>query len=241
MTRAFSGKVPARVARTLGLGVQSTPGGFPSENAAKKATVSRRVLIAGGSALVVAGCSDIVGPLPAPKLYTLTPLLPGQLTGAKVAWALVVQLPAASAGLDSERIAITRPPSGLDYYADSAWADRLPVLAEAALVEAFEGSGRIAAVARDSDGARADYFLTTDLRDFACRFDAGEGAPLAVVRLGVRVVDARSRKIAGTAVFAKEVRAAANSVPAGVAALTEAYGAVLAELVPWVLDRGMPQ
>jgi hypothetical protein len=36
------------------------------------------------------------------------------------------------------------------------------------------------------------------------------------------------------------VRATANSVPAGVAALSEAYGGVLAELVPWVLNRGMP-
>jgi hypothetical protein len=30
---ALSGKVPARVARNLGVGVQSTPGGFPSESA----------------------------------------------------------------------------------------------------------------------------------------------------------------------------------------------------------------
>jgi cholesterol transport system auxiliary component len=203
-------------------------------------SLTRRVLFAGASALVVAGCADVVGPPSSPKLYMLNPLLSGPLAGSKVGWALSIQMPEASAGFDSDRIALTRPPSGLDYYADAAWADRLPVLVETACLEAFERSGRIAAVARDSDGARADYFLNTDVRDFACRYDAGEGAPLAVVRLGVRVVDARTRKINGTAVFAKEVRAAANSVPAGVAALTEAYGAVLADLVPWVLGRGMP-
>jgi cholesterol transport system auxiliary component len=202
--------------------------------------VSRRVLFAGASALVVAGCADVVGPPPAPKLFTLTPPLVGAAPGPKVAWTLVIQLPEASAGLDSERIAITRPPAGLDFFADAAWADRLPRLVEAGMVEAFEGSARIASVARDSDGARADYFLITDVREFACRYDAGDGAPLAVVKIGARVVDAKSRKIAGTAVFAKEVRASANSVPAGVAALASAYGAVLAELVPWVLDRGLP-
>lgn len=203
-------------------------------------TLTRRVLFAGASGLILVGCADVVGPPAAPKLYTLNPPLPGPLGGAKVAWALSIQMPDASAGLNSERIAITRPPSGLDYYADAAWADHLPALAAASLLEAFERSARIAAVARDSDGARADYVLSTDLRDFSCRYDAGEGAPLAMVRMGARVVDARSRKIAGAAAFAKDVRATANSVPAGVAALSEAYGGVLAELVPWVLNRGMP-
>ena len=201
---------------------------------------SRRVLFAGASGLILAGCSDLVGPLAAPKLYVLTPPLPGPLPGPKVEWALSIAMPEATAGLDAERIMISRPPSGLDYYADAAWADRLPVLAQAALVEAFESSGRIAAVARDSDGARADYILATDLREFAARYDAGEGAPLAAVRLGVRVVDARNRKISGTAVFGKEVRAAANSVAAAVEALTAAYGEVLAEVMPWVLDRSAP-
>lgn len=202
--------------------------------------ISRRVVFAGASGLVLAGCADVVGPPPAPKLYVLTPPLPGPLPGPKVPWALSIEIPAASAGLDSDRIALKRPPSGLDYYADAAWADHLPALAAMALVEAFEGSTRIAAVARESDGARADYVLNSDLREFSCRYDAGEGAPLAVVRLGVRLVDSRSRKIAGTAVFAKDVRASANSVPAAVAALTAAFGAVLAELVPWVLDHPVP-
>jgi len=202
--------------------------------------LNRRLLFAGASGLFLAGCADIVGPPPAPKLYVLEPVLPGPLPGPKVKWALSVEPPSARAGLDSERIAVMRPPSGLDYFADAAWADRLPLLAEAALIEAFEGSGRIGAVARDSDGALADYVLVTDLRDFGARYDAGEGAPLAVVRLSARIVYARTRAIAGSTIITKEVRASANSVVAGVAALTAAYGAVLGEVVPWVLDRSAP-
>jgi len=202
--------------------------------------LNRRVLFAGASGLFLAGCADVVGPPPSPKLYVLRPDSPSPLPGPKVAWALSVESPSASAGLHGERIAITRPPSGLDYYADSAWADRLPDLAQSALVEAFERSGRIGALARDSDGAKADYLLVTDLRDFAARYDAGDGAPLAVVSLGARLVNARTRAIAGSTVIRKEVRASANSVVASVAALTEAYGAVLADLVPWVLDHPAP-
>lgn len=202
--------------------------------------LSRRVLFAGASALLAAGCADVVGPGPAPKLYTLNPPLTGPLAGAKAGWALALQSPSATAGLDTTRIAITRPPASLDYFADAAWADRLPVLVDAALLEAFERSGRIAAVARDGDGTRYDAMIATELRDFECRYDAGDGAPLAVVKIAARLVGARNRAIVSTAVFSKEVRASANAIPAAVAALTEAYGAVLSELVPWALAQKLP-
>jgi cholesterol transport system auxiliary component len=202
--------------------------------------INRRWLFAGAAGFVVAGCSGIVGPPPAGKLYVLAPRLPDALPGPKVDWALSVQAPTATAGLDSDRIAILRPPASLDYYANSAWADRLPSLMQSAVLHAFEASGRIAAVARDSDGAQSDYTLNMDLRDFEARYDQGEGAPLAVVRLGVRLVEARSRRIAGYTSVAKEVRASANTIEAAVEALTAALAGALAELVPWVLDHPKP-
>lgn len=199
-------------------------------------TLHRRALFAAASGLVVAGCADIVGPPPAPKLYVLAPNF-ATVPGAAVTWALSVQTPDSTAGLDSERIVISRPPAGLDFYANAAWSDRVPALVQTALVEAFERSGRIASVARDSSGTRTDLILNTDLRDFEARYDAGEGAPLGVVRLGIRLIEARSRRIVGTTEIAKEVRANANTVDAGVAALTAAFSAVTAELVPWVLQH----
>lgn len=200
-------------------------------------SINRRLLFAGSAALVLAGCTDVVGPPPAGKLYVLAPQLPGGLAGPKVNWALAIQTPVAGAGLDSDRIAILRPPAGLDYYADSAWADALPQMVQQALLEAFETSGRIAAVSRDSDAAQADLVLAVDVRDFEVRYDQGEGAPLAVVRLGVRLIEAHSRKIAAYTDLAHEVRASANSVEAAVDAMRGAFTAVLADLVPWVLNR----
>lgn len=207
-------------------------------------TLHRRALIAAASGLVVAGCADIVGPPPSPKLYVLDPKFTavpnGATSGAPVPWALSVQTPDSTAGLDSERIVIARPPAGLDFYANTAWADRVPVLVQTALVEAFEHSGRIASVARDNAGTRADLILNTDLRSFEARFDSGEGAPLGVVRLGVRLIAAHSRRIVGTTEITKEVRASANTVDAGVAAITAAFSSALAELVPWVLEHQAP-
>lgn len=202
--------------------------------------IDRRLLFAGAAGLVLAGCSDIVGPPPAGKLFVLKPRLPGAVAGAKNNWALSIQMPSASAGLDSDRIAILRPPASLDYYAASAWADPLPQLVQSGLLEAFEASGRLAAVSRDADAAQADFLLSTDLRDFEARYDAGEGAPLAVVRLGVRLVSTHTRRIAGYTELSKEVRASANSVDAAVEAMSAALSGVLADLLPWVLDRSAP-
>ena len=203
-------------------------------------TIHRRALLAGASGLFLAGCADLVGPPPAPKLYVLAPKFAPQ-AGASVPFALAVQRPDPSGGLDSERIAIVRPPSGLDFYANAAWSGSVPVLIQDALVEAFEASGRIASVARESDGTRSDVLLNSDLRDFEARYDQGEGAPLAVVRLLIRLVDSRGRRVLASAAFVKEVRASANSVDAAVAALTEAFAGVVAELVPWVLQQNPPR
>ncbi len=203
-------------------------------------SINRRLLFTGTAGLVLAGCSDIISAPPSPKLYVLKPKLPAKLQGPAVKWALSIQLPAAGGGLDSERIAILRPPASLDYYAGSAWADPLPQLVQQDLLEAFEASGRIASVSRDSDANLVDLILGIDLRDFEARYDQGEGAPLAVVRLGARVIQARSRKIAGYTEFAKEVRASANSIDAGVEALSDAFSGVLTDLVPWVLSQSVP-
>ncbi len=200
----------------------------------------RGLFVSAAAAFAAAGCADIVGPPPSPKLYVLEPHLPHDLAGPKVDWALSIQEPNATAGLDSRRIAIIRPPASLDYYADAAWADQLPDLAQASLVQSFEACGRIAAVSRDSEGAQADYLLSVDLRDFEARYDRGEAAPLAVVRLGVRLVETRTRRISGYVELEKEVRASANAIEAAVEALGTAFSGVLFQLVPWVLNRPNP-
>ncbi|MDE2183287.1 MAG: membrane integrity-associated transporter subunit PqiC [Alphaproteobacteria bacterium] len=196
--------------------------------------LSRRTVAAGIPGLVLAACSDIIGPPPAPKLYILRPALPPP-GGPKVPWALAVAMPSATAGLDSSRIAITRPPNGMDYYADAAWPDRATALVQTALVDAFEATGRIAAVSRETDAVHADYVLIADLQDFEARYDQPEGSPTAVVRLDVRLVNTAGRNIMGHVLVTREVQATANSVPAAVEALDSALSGVLAETVQWTL------
>jgi cholesterol transport system auxiliary component len=203
-------------------------------------SLNRRLVLAGASAIVLASCSDILGPPDAPKLFVLKSGTAAAATGPKVSWALSIQLPDASAALDTQRIAIMRPPASLDYYADAAWSDHLPALVQTALLEAFESSGCIAAVARDSDAARADYILVADLRDFEARYDQPDGAPTAVVHIGAKMVSALKRDIAARFDAAEEVPATQNSVDAAVAALDEALSRAVAKVVTWALSLPAP-
>ena len=108
------------------------------------------------------------------------------------------------------------------------------------LLQAFEESGRIEAVAPDTDGVRADHILSTDLRDFEARYDQPDGVPVAVVRIGARLVGAVKRNIAGHFDAAEEVPASQNSVEAAVAALDEALARALAKIVAWALETPSP-
>lgn len=203
-------------------------------------SLSRRAVLAGASALTLAGCSDLIGPPEAPKLYVLKPAMAPIAPGPKVTWALSIPIPDASASLDTRRIAILRPPASLDYYANAAWSDGLPTLIQTALLETFEKSERIDAVFRDSDAARMDYILQSDIGDFEARYDTPDGAPTAVVHIDVQLIDAVKRNIVAHLAVAEEMPAAANSVDAAVAAFDEALSRACAKIVGWTLSAAPP-
>jgi len=155
-----------------------------------------------------------------------------------VSWQLAIARPELSQTLDSERIALLRGAT-MDYYADAQWSDTVPRLVQSQLVQAFEESGRILAVARESAGVRADYTLTTEIRDFNAQYNDENSAPLIVVDMEAKILAPR-----GAVVAAQNIRqtaaAAANSVPAVVAAFDQALGAALAGIVAWTLSAAPP-
>jgi cholesterol transport system auxiliary component len=198
--------------------------------------LSRRALLASGSAaLLLAGCGSIIGPSNPPmKLYVLQPDLQPLTDAPTVSSQLAIAAPDAPESLDTERIALYRGET-MDYFADAQWTDSAPRVLQLLLTEAFERSGKIAAVAGTTEGLRADYTLETELRDFEAHYTSENGAPMIVVDIVARVLEAQHRDVAGTLNSHHEVPAAQNDVASIVAAFDKATSAALEEIATWTL------
>jgi cholesterol transport system auxiliary component len=198
--------------------------------------LSRRSMLGiAGGLIPLTGCSLLIGQ-PAPQLYRLTPRTAGAENGPKLRSQLVIDTPLAPQSLDTDRIALTLSPTRLDYYAGSAWTDRAPVLLQGLLVEAFENSGRLAAVARDSSALNPDYLLATELRDFEASYaGTGDQPPIVVVNLIATLVRMPSRHVIGSVLIAEQAAAAGRSLDSIVEAFDTAVGKVLTRIVGWTL------
>lgn len=198
--------------------------------------LGRRALLAAGAAsLLLAGCSNVIGPGDMPQIYKLVPAKQQAAAGPKAGAGLAIDFPDTPDALDTSRIVISRSPDTMDYYANSAWQDRLPSIVQRALLEGFEQSGRIDQVAFDTAGLRANYLLQTSLRDFEARYDTPDGAPTIVVRIEAKLVTNQDRIIVARMTSSQEVPATANSVDAAVDAFNRASGAAVGQIVDWAL------
>ena len=193
--------------------------------------ISRRhFMLAGGAAL--GGCGVIPKVNDPVPLYTLSAVSEFEQSLPKVDWQLVVGTPVASADLNTTRIALTRSPGVIEYFANGAWADYAPVLLQGKLIESFEASKAVS-VGRDAVGLRPDYVLHSDLRDFQAEY-AG-AVPTAHLRLSAKLVRMPDRRIVANILSEQKLPAAGNSLAEIVAAFDRAAAQAFEEVVVKVL------
>ena len=187
--------------------------------------------------LALAGCSGLFGGSAPAHLYRVTPksTYPVNLPHRPVQ--ILVDVPLAPAGLDSSRIALSRSAVSIDYFADSEWTDRAPLLVQTALVESFENSGTINAIDRESVGLRADFILKTEIRHFEAVYDSPNGPPDVWAAINVRLVNPSNRDIVAQSSFERRQQASANDVPNVIAAFDEALGGVMKDIVVWTVTN----
>jgi cholesterol transport system auxiliary component len=198
--------------------------------------IGRRWL-AGGAALALAGCASLFVAAPPGNLYRLASVgnFPTDLRHVRAP--LLIELPQAPAGIDTDRIALSKSPISLDYYADSVWTDPVPELLKNLLVISFENSEAITAFDRGSIGLRADFILQTEIRHFEAIYETAGGPPRIWVAIIARLVALPQRTIVAQMRFGQRVSAAANNVPAIVTAFNSATDAVLRQVVLWTLNN----
>jgi cholesterol transport system auxiliary component len=199
------------------------------------APTRRALLVSAAATFVLAGCGSLLSPSnPPSRIYVLEPPF-GRIQGAAVDWGLAVTATDVPNVFDTDRVALSRD-LAMDYFADTQWTDTNSRLLQSLLVEAYEKSGRITAVARDSGGVHGDYLLTSELRHFEAVYDNGDGAPEIHVEIEAKLLSLAHRDMIATHDAVQKVRASANNVPAVVAAFNQAAGAAISEIVGWSLD-----
>jgi phospholipid/cholesterol/gamma-HCH transport system substrate-binding protein len=148
---------------------------------------------------------------------------------------LAVLEPTATLALDTQRIIIAPAASDGD---NAQWSDTIPKLVQAKVVQSFENSNYLGAVAKPLEGFNSDYQLAIDLHSFqvsTVESSAGRSvaAPVARVEFAAKILGENGR-IVGSRTFEAAVPAPDAKVPAATAALDEAFGNAVTDLVAWV-------
>jgi cholesterol transport system auxiliary component len=188
----------------------------------------------------LAGCSGGVlggiigtGSNPTPTYDLTAPRTFGTLP-PRARGLLAVDQPTALQILDTEKVVISPSPGEVAYLSDAQWVDRLPKLMQARIVQSFENSNRIRAVAKTQDRVNADYVLVIDVRQFGM---TAHDTPQAVVELSVKIVYQRGGRIAAGTILTSRVAATGTNGQAATLALDQAFSDVLVQMVKWTSRR----
>ena len=188
------------------------------------------------AALMLTGCSDILPkPAPPPALYRLTAAgdFPSRTALAPIQ--LQIEVPNAEAALDTARIALSRSATTLDYFADAAWTDRLPLVLQAQLLASFQNAHRLVAIAGASSAARSDAVLIIELRHFEAQY-GGSGPPQWRIELNADLISANDRKVIATRLFTGSAAVPQNNMTAIVDGADQAWRGVATQIVNWAAD-----
>ncbi len=179
---------------------------------------------AGLLALALSACGGGTPPatfdLSAPTERVRTSRIPGNL---------LVTPPAAVQVLASDRILVRDGAGGVSYLPGAQWADQLPALVQARLIQAFENASRLGRVSRPGDRVKVDYQLNTELRAF--QVDAARGE--AVVEISAKAVSEATGRVAHARIFTARAPVGAIDAANATRALDTALGVVLLDMVRW--------
>jgi cholesterol transport system auxiliary component len=150
--------------------------------------------------------------------------------GSSAVGQIVVAEPGSVQPLESDRIIVKEANGAVSSIGGGQWADRLPRLIQSRLIQTFENSSGLRAVARPGGGVTPDFQLASELRAF--QIDAPTGQ--AVVEMSVKLVNDRSGRIATTRVFTGRVPVGTINAANAAQALDRALSIVLLDIVRYV-------
>src|ERR1700737_457973 len=191
----------------------------------------------GGLDGIVAGLERMTGggAPPTPKtVYDLRVPQAFALPKRTLKGQLAIPEPTAIAKFDTQRILFSTP--GKDYpgFADVQWADSMPNLLQAKLIQSFENYDIAHAPLRSMDGVDADYRLLIDLRGFQVTGNS-DPDPAVEIAFSARILS-KDGRIVASRLFQENRKLTSLDPPSAVAAFNDAFESIATELIAWTTE-----
>ncbi|MGB8398173.1 ABC-type transport auxiliary lipoprotein family protein [Bradyrhizobium sp.] len=182
---------------------------------------------------IVAGLERLTGGGTPPQKVTYDLHAPGNFGPPSkiIRGQLAIPEPTAVAMLETQRILFS-PPKDFPGFAEALWADSIPKLLQARLIEGFENYDLAHAPLRTMDIGQADFQLLIDVRRFRVVVDS---APVAEIGLSARIVD-RNGKVVTSRLFDESQKFDQVEPAAAVAAFDGAFGRIARAMIAWTVQ-----
>ncbi|MGQ0681123.1 ABC-type transport auxiliary lipoprotein family protein [Bradyrhizobium sp.] len=182
---------------------------------------------------IVAGLERMTGAsTPPPKtIYDLQAAAAPATPGKPLKGQLAIPEPSTVVMLDTQRILFS-PANDSPEFANAQWADTIPRLLQARLIQSFENYDIDHAPLRNADGAEVDYQLLIDIREFQV---AAGSQPTAKIALSARLLN-KEGKVVAAKLFSASQAVDKVDPSAVVAAFDAAFADLARQLIDWAVQ-----
>ena len=185
---------------------------------------------------LLGGLENLTGtgtPKAGPAIYDLVAASGAPAAEKTITAHLVVPDPNAIILFDSQKILIRAAGGTYSSLANAQWADNLPKLVQARIVQSFENAHQLGSVSRPLEQLNADYRLELGIRSFQIE---PEPSPKAVVEITARIVSDKGA-VADARIFNASAPAKSTDAADATAALNQAFGQVAQQIVAWTVEK----
>jgi phospholipid/cholesterol/gamma-HCH transport system substrate-binding protein len=181
---------------------------------------------------IVAGLEKMTGGgTPVPKIAYDLQALQNQGPATKtIKSQLVIPEPTAVTMLETQRMLFS-PASEIARFSEFLWADTIPKLFQARLIESFENYDISHAPLRTADVGQADFQLLIDIRRFRVAVDS---EPEAQIGLSARIVD-KDGKVIASRLFEECEKFDKVEPQTAITAFDAAFGRIARNMIDWTV------
>jgi len=182
---------------------------------------------------IVAGLERMTGAsTPPPKIaYNLQAAPAPETAGKPLKGQVVIPEPSTVVMFDTQRILFSQANESAEF-SNTQWADTIPRLLHARLIQSFENYDVAHAPLRSADSVDVDYQLLIDIREFQV---TGGSRPAATIAFSARLLN-KQGKLTAARLFSASHSVDKIEPLAVVAAFDAAFADVARELIAWTVQ-----